>query len=95
MTISGGKWTSWVKFGQVDPLPNRPSCNILPSTLNFSINFCLRETAEALAGQVTEEHYGKGMIYPPFGNIRKISAHIAANVAAKAYELGEPVSSWI
>lgn len=35
------------------------------------------------------------MIYPPFGNIRKISAHIAANVAAKAYELGEPISSRI
>lgn len=46
------------------------------------------ETAEALAGQVTQEHYDKGMIYPPFTNIRKISAHIAANVAAKAYELG-------
>ncbi|WMV14371.1 hypothetical protein MTR67_007756 [Solanum verrucosum] len=48
------------------------------------INFCLRETTEALASQVTEEHYGKGIIYPPFGNIRKISAYIVA----KAYELG-------
>lgn len=47
------------------------------------------ETAEALAAQVTEEHYAKGMIYPPFADIRKISAHIAASVAAKAYELGE------
>ena len=28
------------------------------------------------------------MIYPPFANIRKSSAHIAAGVAAKAYELG-------
>ncbi|CAK9160106.1 unnamed protein product [Ilex paraguariensis] len=25
-----------------------------------------------------EEHLAKGMIYPPFTNIRKISAHIAA-----------------
>ncbi|KAH0696212.1 hypothetical protein KY289_013694 [Solanum tuberosum] len=48
------------------------------------INFCLRETAEALASQVTKENYGKGIIYPPFGNIRKISTHITA----KAYELG-------
>ena len=51
--------------------------------------FHLITTAEALAGQVTEENYEKGLIYPPFSNIRKISAHIAANVAAKAYELGE------
>ncbi|XP_042389587.1 NADP-dependent malic enzyme [Zingiber officinale] len=42
----------------------------------------------ALADQVTEENFEKGLIYPPFSNIRKISAHIAANVAAKAYELG-------
>ncbi|XP_022883078.1 NADP-dependent malic enzyme-like [Olea europaea var. sylvestris] len=48
----------------------------------------LLAASEALAGQVTQEHYDKGMIYPPFSNIRKISAHIAANVAAKAYELG-------
>lgn len=46
-------------------------------------------TAEALAAQVTQENYDKGLIYPPFSNIRKISAHIAADVAAKAYELGE------
>jgi len=37
---------------------------------------------------VTQEDYNKGLIYPPFRNIRKISAHIAAKVAAKAYELG-------
>jgi malate dehydrogenase (oxaloacetate-decarboxylating)(NADP+) len=41
-----------------------------------------------LANQVTEESYKKGMTYPPFTDIRKISANIAANVAAKAYELG-------
>lgn len=46
-------------------------------------------TAEALASQVTQENFDSGLIYPPFTNIRKISAHIAANVAAKAYELGE------
>ncbi|KAL2500920.1 NADP-dependent malic enzyme 4 [Forsythia ovata] len=48
----------------------------------------LLAASEALAGQVTQEHYDKGMIYPRFSTIRKISAHIAANVAAKAYELG-------
>uniref|UniRef100_A0A0R0IXY1 Malic enzyme n=1 Tax=Glycine max TaxID=3847 RepID=A0A0R0IXY1_SOYBN len=49
----------------------------------------LLAASEALASQVTQEDYDKGLIYPPFSNIRKkISAHIAANVAAKAYELG-------
>uniref|UniRef100_A0A804R153 Malic enzyme n=1 Tax=Zea mays TaxID=4577 RepID=A0A804R153_MAIZE len=44
--------------------------------------------AEALAEQVTPEHIEKGLIYPPFSIIRKISANIAAHVAAKAYDLG-------
>ncbi|XVF49119.1 hypothetical protein PTKIN_Ptkin03bG0242800 [Pterospermum kingtungense] len=48
----------------------------------------LLAASEALAKQVSEENYEKGLIYPPFSNIRKISANIAANVAAKAYELG-------
>ncbi|GMI86145.1 Arabidopsis thaliana NADP-malic enzyme 4, NADP-malic enzyme 4 [Hibiscus trionum] len=48
----------------------------------------LLAASEALAAQVTQESFDKGLIYPPFKNIRKISAHIAANVAAKAYELG-------
>ncbi|XP_031117938.1 NADP-dependent malic enzyme-like isoform X2 [Ipomoea triloba] len=48
----------------------------------------LLAASEALAAEVTEENYAKGLIYPPFTKIRKISAHIAANVAAKAYELG-------
>ncbi|PNY04270.1 NADP-dependent malic enzyme-like protein [Trifolium pratense] len=48
----------------------------------------LLAASEALANQVTEESYKKGMTYPPFTDIRKISANIAANVAAKAYELG-------
>lgn len=48
----------------------------------------LLAASEALAAQVTQENFEKGLIYPPFTNIRKISAHIAANVAAKAYELG-------
>ncbi|XP_022948616.1 NADP-dependent malic enzyme-like [Cucurbita moschata] len=48
----------------------------------------LLAASEALASQVTQDDYNKGLIYPPFTNIRKISAHIAASVAAKAYELG-------
>ncbi|XP_038712833.1 NADP-dependent malic enzyme-like isoform X1 [Tripterygium wilfordii] len=48
----------------------------------------LLAASEALAAQVTEENLEKGLIFPPFTNIRKISAHIAAKVAAKAYELG-------
>nr|BAA74735.1 NADP-malic enzyme [Aloe arborescens] len=48
----------------------------------------LLAASEALAQQVTEENFANGLIYPPFTIIRKISAHIAANVAAKAYELG-------
>ncbi|KAL0921020.1 hypothetical protein M5K25_008046 [Dendrobium thyrsiflorum] len=48
----------------------------------------LLAASEALAQQVTQENLDKGLIYPPFKNIRKISAQIAANVAAKAYELG-------
>jgi malate dehydrogenase (oxaloacetate-decarboxylating)(NADP+) len=45
-------------------------------------------TAEALAEQVTLEHIEKGLIYPPFSIIRKISANIVVRVAAKAYDLG-------
>ncbi|XP_065866248.1 NADP-dependent malic enzyme [Euphorbia lathyris] len=48
----------------------------------------LLAASEALASEVTQENYDKGLIYPPFTNIRKISANIAAKVAAKAYELG-------
>jgi malic enzyme len=56
------------------------------SSANHYIFFA---TAEALASQVSQENYDKGLIYPPFTNIRKISANIAASVAAKTYELGE------
>ncbi|GAB4839025.1 hypothetical protein Ancab_028553 [Ancistrocladus abbreviatus] len=53
-----------------------------------AFNDMLLAAAEALAAQVTQQDCEKGLIYPPFSNIRKISAHIAAKVAAKAYELG-------
>jgi malate dehydrogenase (oxaloacetate-decarboxylating)(NADP+) len=48
----------------------------------------LLAASEALAAEVSLENFDKGLIFPPFTNIRKISAHIAARVAAKAYELG-------
>lgn len=48
----------------------------------------LLAASETLAAQVTQKDFDKGLIYPPFANIRKISAEIAARVAAKAYELG-------
>lgn len=54
----------------------------------FLTDLSLFSTAEALAAQVTEEHFANGLIYPPFSNIREISANIAANVAAKTYDLG-------
>ncbi|KAH0883498.1 hypothetical protein HID58_059594 [Brassica napus] len=48
----------------------------------------LLAASEALASQVTEENFADRLIYPPFTNIRKISANIAASVGAKTYELG-------
>ncbi|KAB5553208.1 hypothetical protein DKX38_010519 [Salix brachista] len=48
----------------------------------------LLAASEALAAQVKQEIFDKGLIFPPFSNIRNISANIAAKVAAKAYELG-------
>ena len=48
----------------------------------------LISTARALAQQVTKEYLDNGLVYPPFRNIRKISANIAAAVAGKAYDLG-------
>ncbi|XP_073525803.1 uncharacterized protein [Phyllobates terribilis] len=60
---------------------------VISGTIRVHVEM-LQAASEALAGQVTEENYEKGMIYPPFSNIRNISAHIAAKVAAKAYELG-------
>ncbi|KAL7222120.1 hypothetical protein ACSBR1_023932 [Camellia fascicularis] len=48
----------------------------------------LLAASEALAAEVSQDNFDKGLIYPPFSNIRKISAHIASEVAAKAYELG-------
>lgn len=45
-------------------------------------------TAESLASQINKDHLVKRQLYPSFSEIRDISAHIGAAVAAKAYELG-------
>ncbi|GMY20315.1 NADP-dependent malic enzyme [Fagus crenata] len=47
----------------------------------------LLDALESLAALVTRENFNRVLIYPPFAIIRKFFVHIAANVAAKAYEL--------
>ena len=44
--------------------------------------------AHTLAEQVTEDDLRQGSLYPPLKNIRDVSAHIAAAVAAVAYRRG-------
>ncbi|KAL2632351.1 hypothetical protein R1flu_017037 [Riccia fluitans] len=42
----------------------------------------------ALGKLLTKEQLDRGLLYPPFENIREVSAHIAASVAETAYKLG-------
>ena len=43
--------------------------------------------ARALAGLVRQSHLDEGSLYPPLGEIRKISLAIATSVASMAYEM--------
>jgi malate dehydrogenase (oxaloacetate-decarboxylating)(NADP+) len=44
--------------------------------------------AEALAARVTDADRAAGSVYPPFGTIREVSAHVARAVAAATYDAG-------
>lgn len=44
--------------------------------------------AEAVAEQVTEEDFAKGLIYPPVANISKVSYNVAIKVVKKIFESG-------
>jgi malate dehydrogenase (oxaloacetate-decarboxylating)(NADP+) len=46
------------------------------------------EAARTLAGLVSERDLAQGCLYPPLGEIRRISLAIAVNVASRAYALG-------
>ncbi|GFZ08594.1 NADP-malic enzyme 3 [Actinidia rufa] len=61
---------------------------IMSGTIRVHDDMLLAACNGSFGSSSDEENYAKGLIYPPFSNIRKISAQIAANVAAKAYELG-------
>jgi malate dehydrogenase (oxaloacetate-decarboxylating)(NADP+) len=44
--------------------------------------------ARSLANQVTDEDFKTGSLFPPLNQIRSVSAKIAADVVARAYDLG-------
>ena len=44
--------------------------------------------AEAVAEQVTEENYAKGLIYPLINDILEVSYNVAIKVAEKIFESG-------
>jgi malate dehydrogenase (oxaloacetate-decarboxylating)(NADP+) len=44
--------------------------------------------SEALAAQVTKEHFQMGLIYPPINNILEVSVNIAIRVAEEIFESG-------
>jgi len=44
--------------------------------------------AEALASQVTKEHFEKGLIYPPINTILEVSVNIAIRIADEIFDSG-------
>ena len=74
------------------PSPSKPNLSLryyLSRSLLIPKEFACVSVAEALAKQINDDHLAKNQLYPSFDEIRKISAHIGAAVAAKAYELGK------
>ncbi len=48
----------------------------------------IEAAADSLASQIDEASLEQGLIYPPLGNIREVSAKIAVAVARQAYDQG-------
>ncbi|XP_024371400.1 NADP-dependent malic enzyme isoform X3 [Physcomitrium patens] len=93
---SGSPFSPVTYEGKTYVIGQSNNCYIFPGMgLGCTISGAIRvhddmflAAAEALAKQINEEHLAKNQLYPAFNEIREISAHIGAAVAAKAYELG-------
>lgn len=48
----------------------------------------LLTASEAVAEQISEEDFAKGLIYPPIKNIRKVSVNVAVKVAEEIFKSG-------
>jgi len=48
----------------------------------------LLTASEAVAEQITEEDFSKGLIYPPIKNIREVSVNVAVKVAEEIFRSG-------
>jgi len=48
----------------------------------------LLTASEAVAEQITEEDFSKGLIYPPVKNIREVSVNVAVKVAEEIFKSG-------
>ena len=48
----------------------------------------LLTASEAVAEQITEEDFSKGLIYPPINNIREVSVNVAVKIAEEIFRSG-------
>ena len=82
--------------GSVQAPLNSSSCDLFPGVALGAVmsgarhirDDALIAAAEALAGRVTEADRAAGSVYPPFKDIREVSAHVARAVAAAVYDAG-------
>ena len=82
--------------GSVQAPLNSSSCYIFPGVALGAVmsgarhirDDALIAAAEALAGRVTDADRAAGSVYPPFKDIREVSAHVARAVAAAVYDAG-------